>query len=190
MDPPRLRARYQPSTRTLEFDLSEAPFVDAIESVCVLSTNRVPSAAAVDTSEPQKGLFYGKDTFLFEQPFVFDCDATQLTCWVCLRVCCDTALHNLAAKMLGRCPPETVSETQGCPRRKECVIFFSGVAPHVPDDAEYVYFSSAPLSSHRCTEPLASGRCAWPSRSAIHQERSHLDSTFVLLSAIALSFDL
>jgi hypothetical protein len=184
MEPSRLLARYHPAARTLEFDLAEAPLVEAVLEVSVLSTTCVPDP---ESPAMQKGLFYGKDTFLFDEPFVFDHDETVLMCWVRLRECSATALRAWAADTLRCC--EESGNGEILTQERDCLVVLRGDSLLTPGGTGPIYLATPHTPDHRRTVSRATALSAAPPPSTPPLTNATADSTVLSISAAALCFD-
>lgn len=194
MEPPSLAARYHLATRTLEFDLADAPLIDAIVEVSVLSTNCVPSVDPTRLGEERKGLFYGKDTFLFEEPFVFDKDTTMLMCWLRLREHRIAALRSFANEMLQGQQNTTAASIEDVrAHQRECVVVLHSAIPPEQRCAEFMYFVSSPdprnESNNRCLLGGLGDLSASPSPSRLPDRCPPSNASLFLTSATALCFE-
>ncbi|KPI90345.1 hypothetical protein ABL78_0572 [Leptomonas seymouri] len=187
MEAPRLLARYHPATRTLEFDLSDAPLVDAVVDVSVLSTHLVPCA---EPTEVQQGLFYGKDTFLFERPFVFDADHTMLTCWLRIREYRVESLQALATQILQRTEGATFTTEETRAPQRECIAALAGTATLNQLDAESLYFATPLLHTPSDGVGPVSDLPAPLSLCTVPHRAPSSDATLFSASAVALCCEL
>ncbi|KAK7197809.1 hypothetical protein NESM_000734000 [Novymonas esmeraldas] len=140
-----LSARYQPEARTLEFDLTDAPLVDAVTDVVVAACGAVPPLWGTTTA--QRALFYGCNTFLLHRPLVFDHDSAALLCCLRLREWRLTDLADLAGTILSGGTASTSDEetSRGATGSGEYVVLLTespSTAAHTTESDDYVYFTA------------------------------------------------
>lgn len=187
----RLLARYHPATLTIEFDLADAPLIEAVVDVSVLSTTRIPSVESMGHSGAQNGLFYGKDAFVFERSFVFDSDgALQLTCWMRIREYDTESLHAIASAVTqgeNKDPGATKDEVRV--QQRECLVRLYGIAPPMHCSTEFLYFSTLSFPSSRSNAIPVDECSPLPQQCAPPSSGFPLDAALLLSSALALCLE-
>ncbi|GET91009.1 unspecified product [Leishmania tarentolae] len=139
-------ARYHPEARTLEFDLTGAPLVDVVKDVTVTPCGAAAPLWKADAT--QRGLFYGRNTFILDRPLLFADDRIALVCWMRVRQQRLGTLAALASDVLRGHTDESAVHFARTPDVREYTVLLTEV-PHsrgwsVRNNA-FVYFTSQAL---------------------------------------------